>query len=120
MAGYYIPLVATPQIGGGGGEGGGGSGVLVVHENYDESADTYTLDKTWQEIKDAGFSVLEVGDSTQASFATILTLNMVPNPPSGYNCVVQYSFPASGEQPAEVDVFSCSQPDDYPGYVANP
>lgn len=29
-----------------------GSGVLVVHEAYDESAGTYTLDKTWQEIYD--------------------------------------------------------------------
>ena len=29
-----------------------GSGVPVVHETYDESAGTYTLDKTWQEIYD--------------------------------------------------------------------
>ena len=48
MAGYYIPLVATPQIGG----GGGGSGVLVVHSTFDESTEVETLDKTWQEIYD--------------------------------------------------------------------
>ena len=42
-------------IGGGSGGGGGssGGGVLVVHE--DENG---TLDKTWQEIHDAAFSIL--------------------------------------------------------------
>lgn len=77
MAGYYIPLVGTPQIGEGGGGGGSdlpavtaadngdvltvvngawdkaapsGGGVLVVH-NTDG-----TLDKTWQEIYDAMIS----------------------------------------------------------------
>jgi hypothetical protein len=49
MAGYYIPLVGTPQIGDSGG-GGGGGGVLVVHDTDG------TLDKTWQEIHDAMLS----------------------------------------------------------------
>ena len=31
--------------------------ILLVHEIYDESLNTYTLDKTWQEIHDA----MEVG-----------------------------------------------------------
>ena len=33
--------------------GGGGGGVFIVNESADD-----TLDKTWQEISDAGFSVL--------------------------------------------------------------
>lgn len=77
MAGYYIPLVGTPQIGDSGGGGSGlpavtaadngdvltvvngawdkatpsGGGVLVVNVNNG------ALDKTWQEIHDAGFAV---------------------------------------------------------------
>ena len=45
----YLEVIA--QNGG----GGGGGGVLVVHP--DENG---VLDKTWQEIYDAGFSVLEL------------------------------------------------------------
>lgn len=49
MDGYYIPLVATPQIGGGGGGGGGsGSGVLVV--TVTKSGNTWTCDKTAGEM----------------------------------------------------------------------
>jgi len=77
MAGYYIPLVGTPQIGDSGGGGGGlpavtaadngdvltvvngawdkaapsGGGVLVVNADADG-----ILDKTWQEIYDAMLS----------------------------------------------------------------
>ena len=62
MAGYYIPLVATPQIGGGGG-GGGGSGVLVVNK---DKTPPFALDKTWQEIFDAASTgvvfLVSVGD----------------------------------------------------------
>lgn len=47
MAQYYIPLVATPQIGGSGG-GSGGGGVLVV--NVTETDDAYVCDKTAGEI----------------------------------------------------------------------
>ena len=40
------------------GSGGGGSGgVLVVHDNNG------TLDATWQQIKDAGFAVLNIEDT---------------------------------------------------------
>lgn len=35
------------------GEGGSGSSTLVVNGTYDQSTDTVTLDKTWQEIYDA-------------------------------------------------------------------
>jgi hypothetical protein len=57
----------------GGGGGGSGGGVLVVHED----AETHALDKTWQEIYDAGFSVLfsyyseEGGTETAVSYITM-------------------------------------------------
>lgn len=42
----------------GGSGGGSGGGVLVVHETVSDI--THTLDKTWQEIVDAGFAVLHI------------------------------------------------------------
>lgn len=48
----FLDQIAKNTAGGGGG-GGSGSGILVVHR--DESD---ILDKTWQEIVDAGVSVL--------------------------------------------------------------
>ena len=61
---------------GGGGSSGGG-GVLVVHQN----AETGALDKTWQEIHDAGFAVLSIGVSTEefegVGFALIDAIGMV-------------------------------------------
>lgn len=47
MAGYFIPLVATPQIGNSGGGGGGGSGVFVATYNVDSEN---TCDKTYAEV----------------------------------------------------------------------
>lgn len=51
-------------------ENGIENSVLIVHENYDESTDTTTLDKTWQEIVDANFAVINIreysGDQTPA------------------------------------------------------
>lgn len=49
MAGYYIPLVGTPQISdSGGGGGGGGSAYFIIHESNE-----LMLDKTFKQIKDA-------------------------------------------------------------------
>jgi len=73
MAGYYIPLVGTPQIGDSGGGGSGlpavtaadnGDVLTVVNGAWDKAAPSGggvlavhdvdgTLDKTWQEIADA-------------------------------------------------------------------
>ena len=66
MAGYYIPLVGTPQIGDSGG-GGGGGGVLVV--NVNDGA----LDKTWQEIHDAGFAVT-FGDGIDSGYMICVSI----------------------------------------------
>ena len=72
MAGYYIPLVATPQIGGGGG-GGGGSGALVV--NLYLSGGTYSFDKTYAEIDaemyEKGNPVLVKDDIGRAAYMEV-------------------------------------------------
>lgn len=65
MAQYYIPLVATPQIGGSGG-GSSGGGVLVV------TSDGTVLDKTWQEIHDA-MPAVWVTNETGTLFNPVVT-----------------------------------------------
>ena len=89
MAGYYIPLVGTPQIGdsgGGGGGGGGSSNVLVVTDNAG------TLDKTWQEIHDA----VEAGQVVvfQQALDNALTLYGFAGieADTGYYAVYLYNF----------------------------
>lgn len=47
-----IERIADNYNGSGGG-GGTGEGVLVVNVSYDEGTSTYTMDKTWSEIKTA-------------------------------------------------------------------
>ena len=58
---HYLAQIAE---GGGGGGGGGSSSALIVNEDND----TYTLDKTWQEIYDAVMSnrVCFIGSSSDA------------------------------------------------------
>lgn len=51
-------VIALIKAFGGGGGGSSGGGVLVVHETVSDM--THTLDKTWQEIVDAGFAVLYI------------------------------------------------------------
>lgn len=94
MAGYYIPLVGTPQIGDSGG-GGGGGGVLVVH-NTDG-----TLDKTWQEIYDAGFSTLRTGQDQYIQLAAVID--------DGDYIVSYWTFGLSNPL-----VYVASAPNDYP------
>lgn len=58
MAGYYIPLVGTPQIGdSGGGGGGGGAGGLLV--NVTQQGNNQICDKTAGEM----VAVIEAGGS---------------------------------------------------------
>ena len=47
-------VIALIKAFGGSGGGSSGGGVLVVHDVHG------TLDKTWQEIKDAGFAILNL------------------------------------------------------------
>lgn len=122
MAGYYIPLVGTPQIGEGGGGGGSdlpavtaadngdvltvvngawdkaapsGGGVLVVHDANG------TLDKTWQEIYDAGFSTLRTGQDQYIQLAAVID--------DGDYIVSYWTFGLSNPL-----VYVASAPNDYP------
>lgn len=60
----YLDVIANN-----GGGGGSGGGVLVVNLVYDESTDKNTLDKTWQEIKDAGYAVLVTDNSNEETIS---------------------------------------------------
>jgi hypothetical protein len=53
----------VPIWGSGGGGSGGGGGVLVCHVDNATGA----LDKTWQEIKDAGYAILINDESDEES-----------------------------------------------------
>jgi hypothetical protein len=65
--------------GGGGSGGGSGGGVLVVNEVYDESTDTVTLDKTWQEIRDANYAIIKSDDgSNEINIYQIASIGYVP------------------------------------------
>ena len=59
----YLEVIA--QNGGG---GGGGGGVLVVNASTDEAGTTITLDKTWQEIQDAPFTIVKAALSGTTFF----------------------------------------------------
>lgn len=50
------------------GGGGGGGDVLVAKGEYDEVTDATTLDKTWQEIFDGGFTVIDNSDATAKAY----------------------------------------------------
>ena len=66
----YLDAIAKN---GGGGGGGSGGGVLVCHMST--VGEDEVLDKTWQEISDAGFAVLYVDESQEGvTELTILQL----------------------------------------------
>lgn len=59
-----------------GNSGGGGGGVLVVNVTWD--GDTGTLDKTWQQINDAAFAVMNVSESQgMKSFAQVTSADEI-------------------------------------------
>lgn len=111
MAGYYIPLVATPQIGGGG--GGGGFGVLAV--SADLTADTPVLNKTWQEIHDAALTSAVVLVSQTRDTVEQMVLIRVLTSNTNYGVV----FFSPGDSNASV-LFISDTADGYPVYVENP
>ena len=69
--GEVIALIKA--MGSGGGSSGGG--VLVAHADYDD--DTVPLDKTWQEIHDADFTVIvltSTNDPSQKVFEIVTSV----------------------------------------------
>lgn len=65
------PAPVIPPFGTGG--GGGGGGVLVVNAVTDSEANTFTLNKTWQEIHDAFLSSGAVISDIEGSLVTAIT-----------------------------------------------
>lgn len=86
-------------------EGGSGGGVLVV--NVDENG---TLDKTWQEIHDGGFGVVEMDRNNEKNYYPIITVGQGI---SQYYVIVIYS----GESLAKLR-FKATSADGYPVVVA--
>lgn len=116
MAGYYIPLVATPQIGGGGG-GGGGSGVLVVTATEDADTGVLTLDKTASEIYGAMKSGGVIVDAEDASYGIFPFVN-------GFLSLGVYNFYAIVISPIDGSVegtlhFQAQTGTDYPRSVSS-
>lgn len=95
-----------------------GSGVLVVHSTYDESTQTVTLDKTWQEIYDAshnGSLVVSTyeGEHGETVFESYMTgIDNV----RGYHVFFLscYYDAATSEMKYERMSFIASGPDAYP------
>ena len=83
----------------------GGGGVLVVHMDDDTGA----LDKTWQEIADAGFAVLTFNGE-----ASILCATCVEIASSGYG--VDFYLPPHTGGPGELLPFAATSADGYPVY----
>ena len=74
-----------------------GSGILVVHKDENNR-----LDRTWQEIYDADFAIIQLIENNTKSNCTILT---------GIQDNIYYVQPSWGSQS-----FIASTPDDYPMY----
>ena len=96
-------------------EGGGGGGVLVIGADLE----TYTLDKTWQEIADADFPIIRLSDGGQvgASWNTIMeAVDKGPSFPERY--VVKMVQIGINNETHECEVyvyeFSCASENGYP------
>ena len=97
--GEVIALIKA--FGGGGGSSGGG--VLVVHDVEG------TLDKTWQEIADAGFAILRIdndvgltckidhSDGYNVKFAMLLPIGSGFDDPIGYTTSTASGYPVMQE-----------------------
>ena len=94
--GTEIALIKA--LGNGGGSGGG---VLVVTDTDG------TLDKTWQEIHDAGFSVLNYGIG-------IYTTNFFISNESGYRVVFSHAYSDKGNVYVIDRVYTASSASGYP------
>lgn len=84
-----------------------GGGVLVVHATL--SDDTYTLDKTWQEIYDADYAVIVDRGELGITYGTILSAQYVPP-------LNKYTVGISGLFEVDVD-FESNSASGYPTYT---
>ena len=87
------------------GSGSSGGGSLAITETYDEATDTYTLNKTWQEIYDAlaaGKYVYIFGTSSNGAYHS--TVNEASSADSFY-----YVYTSRGNVP-----YTSESADGYP------
>lgn len=82
---------------------GGGGGVLVVTMD----ATTATLDKTWQEIMDADFPVIEMDLMGSRAFVPIYTI-------FADNGAYKVSFINYGSDPWSISILTTDSADGYP------
>lgn len=88
--------------------GAGGGGMLVISAVYDEQTDTTTLDKTWQEIHDATFSII-ITDNPM--IGKVYDYISAVGPMMG-NYGVTTAF-LSGDE-VQNSIYVCNSADDYP------
>lgn len=85
---------------------GGGGGVLIVHQVGE--APSYTLDHTWQEIHDAPFAVLALGDSSMYEYYTLF---------AEFTDAEHHSYGVgfySGAATMQQQLYEAASADDYP------
>lgn len=88
--------------------GAGGGGVLVISSVYDEQTETTTLDKTWQEIHDATFSVIITDNPMMGKvYDYIRTVGMM----MGKYTVASAFF---SDDKVQISKYVCNSADDYP------
>lgn len=103
------------EPGGGGGGGGSDSGVLVLHSTYDESLDTYVLDKTAFEIYSAsleGKVVVIAPDSETMLFTTSYLSIITANPETDGSAFRFMDISPVGQ--IGVTMYTAGTQDDYP------
>jgi len=94
---------------GSGGGGSGGGNTLVATATYDDATFTYTLDKTWQELHDAAFSVVVVPKNGNNVYAYINVMPWEEDGTYGFDCcTMEY----------DMFYFRCNAADDYPAYTS--
>lgn len=89
-------------------DGGGGGGVLVVGVIVDGS--TMTFDKTWQQIHDADYCIVEIIAETDTAFYLVVDIGVTP--------LSKYRVTTVDlqDQPFAIVPFECDTPNDYPVY----
>ena len=123
----YLGLAGADQNGGNG--GGGGAMVLTVTKTENGSNATYTLSKTWKEIKDAlaeGTRIVLYGEGKGelAGCYMLFTVDGVDRFDEGYrvsnecvSCHGSYEWAVLGA--GNDDVFVASSEDGYPAVTVN-
>ena len=106
-------VIALIKAFGGGGGGSSGGGVLVVNviPEGEESA-TMTMDKTWQEIYDAPFSVARV--QTGQTGATLCQIYSIIQQDSVYYVSILWATVEGGSVNFTSRTFHAESANDYP------